>query len=72
MADKTNPLHQLNAQAQQTADTWTKIAGELETKVIEQTRANIDEMARLWKESLSYSTQIAAEWRKLFIPAQRA
>jgi hypothetical protein len=72
MADKSNPLHQINAQAQQAADTWTKIASDLESKLIEQTRANIDEMARLWKESLSYSTQIAGEWRKLFVPAPRA
>lgn len=59
-------VSQAQQQAQQSMDAWQKLYVELESKMFEQARANIDEMARLMKESVNYAAQLSAEWRRLF------
>ena len=45
--------------------------GKLETKGFEQVCANVDEAARLAKESAAYGNLLAAQWRKLALDAAR-
>lgn len=51
--------------ARTAADEWTKLEG----KRVEQAGAAIDEMSKLTKETLAYTSQLAAEWRKLTVDA---
>lgn len=44
-------------------DEWAKLEG----KGFEQWSIAVDEMAKLTKESLAYTGQLAAEWRKLYL-----
>ena len=43
----------------------------LETKSIERTTVAIDELSVIGKESLAYSAQLTAEWRKLTLDAMK-
>ena len=43
----------------------------LETKGFEQACANVDEAARLAKESFAYTNLLAAQWRKLALDSAR-
>ncbi len=45
--------------------------GKVETKGFEQVCANVDEAARLTKESTAYANLLAAQWRKLALDATR-
>jgi hypothetical protein len=70
---------------QQVAAFWQKILGEqidrwdgmmgqfgkLETKGFEQVCSNIDEAARLAKESTAYANLLTAQWRKLAVDSTR-
>lgn len=72
-------------QGQQLKDAWNKLVTEqtdkvaamydemakLETKGFEQTRAALEETSKLFKSSLEYQMQLAAEWRKLTLDATR-
>jgi hypothetical protein len=72
-------------QVQQAAAFWQKALGEqidrwegmlgqlgkLETKGFEQVCANIDEAARLAKESTAYANLLTAQWRKLAVDSTR-
>jgi hypothetical protein len=49
---------------------YARIA-EMEQKAIEQTKAAIDESARLSRETLAYQSTLAAEWRKASLEATR-
>ncbi len=74
-----------NSQTQQTVDAWRRMLeeqmerldamfeelGRLEARSMEQTRAAIDEGAKLMKESLAYATEISAEWRRLTLDAAK-
>jgi hypothetical protein len=42
---------------------WTQVA-EMETKALTQAKTNVDEQARLARESLSYAGTLATEMRK--------
>ncbi|MBL9021976.1 MAG: hypothetical protein JNL21_07230 [Myxococcales bacterium] len=77
----TNPF----VQSQQMLDLWTKATQEqisrmdqmaeqlhkMQGQAVERTREAIDETARLMKESLAYSTQLSAEWRKITLDATK-
>ena len=43
----------------------------LEEKGLEQAAAQLDEAARLTKVSLAYGSELAAQWRKLWVDAAR-
>jgi hypothetical protein len=45
--------------------------GKVETKGFEQVCANVDEAARLTKESTAYANLLAAQWRKLALDSTR-
>jgi hypothetical protein len=45
--------------------------GKVETKGFEQVCANVDEAARLTKESTAYGNLLAAQWRKLALDSAR-
>jgi hypothetical protein len=73
------------SQSQQWAASWQKAwqdqferwnaafaeMGKVETKGFEQVCANVDEAARLAKESAAYGNLLAAQWRKLAVDAAR-
>jgi hypothetical protein len=75
----------VNTQVQQFATFWQKAFGEqldrwdtmmtevgkLETKGFEQVCANVDEAARLAKESVAYTNLLGAQWRKLAVDSAR-
>lgn len=42
---------------------WAQVA-EMENKALAQAKSNVDEQARVARESLSYAGTFAAEWRK--------
>jgi uncharacterized protein with beta-barrel porin domain len=79
MADSTT------SQTQQIKDTFQKAANDhaqrvesvfaemakLEEKGLEQAAAQLDEAARLTKVSLAYGSELAAQWRKLWVDAAR-
>jgi hypothetical protein len=55
-------------------DRWEAMLGQfgkLETKGFEQVCANIDEAARLAKESTAYTNLLTAQWRKLAVDSTR-
>jgi len=55
-------------------DRWDGIVGQLgklETKGFEQVCSNIDEAARLAKESTAYANLLTAQWRKLAVDSTR-
>jgi hypothetical protein len=55
-------------------DRWDGMMGQLgklETKGFEQACANIDEAARLAKESTAYANLLTAQWRKLAVDSTR-
>ena len=70
---------QTRSHSQQIADFWTKAFTDhvsrietfsteiekLQEKAAEQASANLDENARLAKESIAYTNELAAAWRKL-------
>jgi hypothetical protein len=72
-------------QVQQSGALWQKVVseqidrwdgmlsqfGKLETKGFEQVCANIDEAARLAKESAAYGNLLSAQWRKLAVDSTR-
>ncbi|MDB4995890.1 MAG: hypothetical protein JWM74_3322 [Myxococcaceae bacterium] len=45
--------------------------GKVEAKQVEQVTTAVDEMAKLTRETLSYTAQLAAEWRRLSLEATR-
>lgn len=50
------------------------VAGEvakLEGKSLENAHTAVDEMAKMGKESLAYTAQLSAEWRKLWLDAAK-
>ena len=62
----------------QAADAWlgrmtalTEEATKVEAMGAERARAAIDESARLARESLSYSLNLSAEWRKMMLDMTR-
>jgi hypothetical protein len=77
----TNPF----LQSQQFLDLWVKSTQEqiarmdqmaeqlhkVQGQAVERTREAIDESARLMKESLNYSVQLQAEWRKITLDATK-
>ncbi len=80
MAEKTD---RNTSQTQQMRDAWKKAFADqaerldaafaeiakLEEKGIQQACNSLDEAARLTKVSLAYSTELAAQWRKLWVDA---
>jgi hypothetical protein len=64
-------------------ETWQKIAADsttraqsffaeiekFETQRIQRTESAIEEMAKLQKDTLAYSAQLAAEWRRMSLEA---
>ena len=55
-------------------DRWDGMLGQvgkLETKGFEQFCSNIDEAARLAKESTAYANLLTAQWRKLAVDSTR-
>jgi hypothetical protein len=55
-------------------DRWDSMLGQigkLETKGFEQVCSNIDEAARLAKESTAYANLLTAQWRKLAVDSTR-
>ena len=76
---KFEPFAQMN----KAWETWSKLAEDsygrwsgmakeiekLETKNVQRLTSAIDESAMLTKETLSYSTQLAADWRKITLEA---
>jgi hypothetical protein len=55
-------------------DRWDSMlseVGKLETKGFEQICSNVDEAARLAKESAAYANLLGAQWRKLYVDATR-
>jgi hypothetical protein len=74
-----------SSQAQQFTNPWARAwqeqverweaamaeLGKVETKGFEQVCANVDEAARLTKESTAYANLLAAQWRKLALDATR-
>jgi hypothetical protein len=42
-------------------DEWTKLEG----KSIEQATSTMEQVSKLTKESIAYTTQLSSEWRKL-------
>jgi hypothetical protein len=77
----TNPF----LQSQQFLDLWVKSTQEqiarmdqmaeqlhkVQGQAVERTREAIDESARLMKETLNYSVQLQAEWRKITLDATK-
>ncbi len=49
---------------------YAKVA-EMEQKAAEQSKTAIDESARLSRETLAYSSTLAAEWRRASLEATR-
>lgn len=43
----------------------------LESQAFAQVNKNIDEAARLFKETVAYNSQLSAEWRRLSLDAMR-
>ena len=55
-------------------DRWDSMlteVGKLETKGFEQICSNVDEAARLAKESAAYANLLGAQWRKLWVDSTR-
>jgi hypothetical protein len=80
MAEKTEKG---TSQSQQMRDAWRKAFADqaerldaafaeiakLEEKGMQQACSSLDEVARLTKVSLAYSSELAAQWRKLWVDA---
>lgn len=50
------------------------VAGEvakLEGKTLENAGTAVDEMAKLGKETLAYTTQLSSDWRKMWLDAAK-
>jgi molybdenum-dependent DNA-binding transcriptional regulator ModE len=62
--DRGAMSEKLNVQVQQMIAEYEK----LEAQGLDQARAAIDEMARLWKESLAAQATLGSQIRKLFLP----
>ena len=56
--------------AERVESTFAEMA-KLEEKGLEQACNQLDEAARLTKVSLAYGSELAAQWRKLFVDAAR-
>ena len=52
-------------------ESMQKEATRFESQHIAQATKNVDEMARIWRESLAYSSQLSVEWRKMLMDTQR-
>ncbi len=76
---------QVRSQSQQITDFWSKAFGDnvsrmeafstevekLQEKAAEQAAKNLDECARLAKETIVYTNELAAAWRKLVLDGTR-
>ena len=57
-------------QAARMASFWDQV-GKLETEAASHARTAVDEAARMTKETIAYTTQLHAEWRKMATEAAR-
>ena len=67
---KDNLRKAVNDHAERVESVFTEMA-KLEEKGLEQVAAQLDEAARLTKVSLAYGSELAAQWRKLWVDAAR-
>jgi hypothetical protein len=57
-------------QINRTASMFDEV-GKLEAKGVEQARSAVSEMGKLAEETLNYTTQLSADWRKMSLDAFR-
>ena len=67
---KDNFRKAVSDHAERVESVFTEMA-KLEEKGLEQAAAQLDEAARLTKVSLAYGSELAAQWRKLWVDAAR-
>jgi hypothetical protein len=73
--DATSQMHNMFAKAFEThlarVEAFYGQVAETEQKALEQSKTAFEESARLSRESLAYSSTLAAEWRKASLEATR-